>query len=434
MRHKNSDNQIINALSHLPPDLPQTFVRILSQYTEADDVNIGRQIFRWIAVAERPLTLEELQEAISITPLQESWDPCSSITNIKKAIGCCGNLICVDEEQQTVHFVHSSVEQYLVSVPAEESSKNHHIDLQQADADAGAICVTYLNFPVFNTRLARVPKTSVNATEMMSLMVQNCVPTSKFGNRIALRMLRQSDRTGKPVNRLLEEAKGDTEHYRQQVHLRQYSLRAYAEQYWLQHTKQRIDLKSERLWRLWRNLIEEADWRGSLSKVPWSFQEWKECSSHVARWVTEHCHCSLAQLMVNTHNDLIERSLPLLVEGATIRGHEELLEIILATNRVSQSLLDSALQSASVGGHLVIVERLLQEKANVNATAEYTGRTALQGAAERGHLAIVERLLQEKADINAAAAKFNGRTALPAAFDGGHLAVVERLRLARVEK
>ena len=54
-----------------------------------------------------------------------------------------------------------------------------------------------------------------------------------------------------------------------------------------------------------------------------------------------------------------------------------------------------------------------------------------QAAAEGGHLAVVERLLQQKAHVNAAAAgKYGGRTALQAAAEGGHLAVVERLRVA----
>ena len=45
-------------------------------------------------------------------------------------------------------------------------------------------------------------------------------------------------------------------------------------------------------------------------------------------------------------------------------------------------------------------------------------------------LRLVERLLQEKANVNAAASKEFGRTALQLAADGGHLAVVERLRAA----
>ena len=78
-----------------------------------------------------------------------------------------------------------------------------------------------------------------------------------------------------------------------------------------------------------------------------------------------------------------------------------------------------------------MVDRLLQEKADVNAAhAEFSGRTALEAAAEGGHLAVVGRLLQEKADVNAA---WYERTALQAAAKGGHLAVVERLRAAGAE-
>jgi ankyrin repeat protein len=48
---------------------------------------------------------------------------------------------------------------------------------------------------------------------------------------------------------------------------------------------------------------------------------------------------------------------------------------------------------AAEKGHLAVVERMLEQNANVNATAEdYRGRTALQAAAEAGHLAIVELL------------------------------------------
>ena len=88
----------------------------------------------------------------------------------------------------------------------------------------------------------------------------------------------------------------------------------------------------------------------------------------------------------------------------------------------------TALQSAAEGGHLAVVEQLLEAKADVNAAPDsIKGRTALQAAVEGGHIAVVERLLQEKADVNAAAARKDGRTALQAAAERGHLALVERL-------
>jgi ankyrin repeat protein len=54
------------------------------------------------------------------------------------------------------------------------------------------------------------------------------------------------------------------------------------------------------------------------------------------------------------------------------------------------------------GGHLEIIQRLLDAKADINAAAaEYGGRTALRAAAGGGHLEVVQRLLDTKADINA---------------------------------
>jgi hypothetical protein len=61
-----------------------------------------------------------------------------------------------------------------------------------------------------------------------------------------------------------------------------------------------------------------------------------------------------------------------------------------ALSRTSYSML---LVLAATDGQSFVVERLLQEKADVNAEpARYDGRTALQAAAEGGHLEIVKLL------------------------------------------
>ncbi|KAI5844239.1 hypothetical protein BZA05DRAFT_409495 [Tricharina praecox] len=62
-----------------------------------------------------------------------------------------------------------------------------------------------------------------------------------------------------------------------------------------------------------------------------------------------------------------------------------------------------------------------------SAPAEWSGRTALQAASGGGHLAVVDRLLENRVGFKAPPARFNGRTALQAASAGGHLAVVDRL-------
>ena len=120
-------------------------------------------------------------------------------------------------------------------------------------------------------------------------------------------------------------------------------------------------------------------------------------------------------------------------------GHLALVERLLQENADINAVgvgrkKRTALQAAAGKGHLAVVERLLQEKANVNAAAVgHKGRTALQAAAGKGHLAVVERLIQEEANVNAAAADYEGRTALQAAAERGHLAVVEWLLQEKID-
>ena len=432
MREKRSDSLILAALRDLPRDLPETFERILSKTTEADDIDLGRQIFRWVSVAKRPLTVEELREAVGTKPLQEAWNDSTYINDMKKAVASCGNLVFIEEEQQTVHFTHSSVKQYLLSGAVQDSLSKYHVDLKKADEDAGAICVTYLNFPVFNRQVARTTGNSVSTTSIPSTVIKNSLPLGHSGNKIALRFLRslgQDNKSAKSLDRLLEEVTGDTEVYRQHQTLRHYSFRPYATRFWLEHTKQGISPQSKQLWGLWCNLIREAGWRDTLSGVPWMFDDWNKRATNVIQWVVEENHCPLAQLMIDSNVRFTRKNLRNFVESAAKRGHAHLIEFSLGSEDISQPILDSGLQAAAGGGHLDVVERLLQEKADVNAAAanEDNGRTALQAAAGGGHLDVVERLLQGKAEVNAAAGRSNGRTALQAAAEGGHLDVVERL-------
>lgn len=419
LREKRSDQQIIDALSHLPQNLPQTYERILAQFTEAEDIDLGSQIFCWVAVAKRPLTVQELREAIGIVPLQDTWNPRSFINDIKRAMACCGNLLFIDEEQQTVHFTHSSVIQYLRSDIISKSLSPYFIDLDQADADASATCVTYLNLPVFNKQLVRRPKVDFNATAVTSTVVKTSLPAGKSANWLALRLLSRQDKSGKSVQRLLEETAGDDELSRRNAILEQHVFFPYALKFWLEHARHGIMPISKPFRRLFNTSLEDSHWRGTLSSIPWTFEDWENRSRNVIEWIAENNHSLLAQVLIGSERDLTLGNLQALIGGAARRGHAELLEVCLGSQNISQTILHSALRSAACWGQLVVVERLLQKMGYVDAT------NALQLAAEYGHLAIVERLLLPEANVNTT---FDGRLmALRAADRRGYPAIVERL-------
>jgi len=67
-------------------------------------------------------------------------------------------------------------------------------------------------------------------------------------------------------------------------------------------------------------------------------------------------------------------------------------------------------------GHDQIVQRLLENGADINATGRHYG-TTLQGTSDRGHGQIVKRLLENRADVNAQRGSYG--TALQAASAEG---------------
>ena len=93
-------------IGDLPKDLPETYERALARINSAGTAKSAQKIFRWIAAAKRPLSLEELREAIAIQPCQPSLNSEALENDINRLVPYCGNLIVFDEEDQVVQFAH----------------------------------------------------------------------------------------------------------------------------------------------------------------------------------------------------------------------------------------------------------------------------------------------------------------------------------------
>eukprot|EP00913_Durusdinium_trenchii_P017336 g16302.t2 len=83
------------------------------------------------------------------------------------------------------------------------------------------------------------------------------------------------------------------------------------------------------------------------------------------------------------------------------------------------------LHLASEVGHLDVVDRLTEAKADLEAIGGCFSRTPLHLAAEKGHCQVVDRLLAAKAAVEAQ--DQYGRTPLHLAAESGHPATVDRL-------
>lgn len=84
----NTDCEIINSLRDLLKGLPETCRRILHrlQHLTFADPSLGRKIFEIVAAAQRRSTLDELGEAISITPGDTSWDRSKLVNDLIRSL------------------------------------------------------------------------------------------------------------------------------------------------------------------------------------------------------------------------------------------------------------------------------------------------------------------------------------------------------------
>lgn len=431
VQEKKTDSQILDTLNHLPRDLPETFSTVLSKFTDHDDINVRHRIFLWTAVAKRPLNIEELQQAIAIKPLQQDLDPGCIINNMKKAIACYGNLIFIDEEMHTVHFTHSSVPQYLSSHTIPKSPSDHQIDHKEANAIVGAICVTYLNFAMFKAQLARTQRANFQPSVIASVVARDTLPAKRRASRAALRLLRGRDKSSIATQGLIDSATIDPEGHRRSEIQDKHSFLHYAQSFWLEHTAHGFRQDREKLQRLLLQLLNDAEHRNILPDISWKFDDWSNRTLALIAWIVEYDHCLLAELVLSSELRLDELMQELLLRGAAFNGSVRVLEVCLAQENIPSSVLELSLCNAAQGGHLVIVERLLQAGVKVNTDTPHFERTVLPKAVSEGYPPLIERLTKAEAGLNAPGTY--DMTPLQAAISKGHLNVIGRLLQAGAE-
>ncbi|KAF9770549.1 hypothetical protein IL306_011888 [Fusarium sp. DS 682] len=222
-----TDESIRYALADLPRDLPGTFSRILEQ-SAALGKGDQRRTLELITAACRPLTTDELREALSVAPGNPDWNPARMPNDIYAALSCCGSLVIVDEETLSVKLIHHSVKQFLLSGP--EGVAGQTFTIQDANKAMADVVMTYLNYDVFDTQLSNwvIPQVRHGAVPMK---VVSSVLDSSSIQKVALRLLKSQEPSSIDVSKVLaREAQCSR---MQPTNL--YSFLHYARLYWAQH-------------------------------------------------------------------------------------------------------------------------------------------------------------------------------------------------------
>ena len=172
-----NDHDMREALKDLPSGLSETYCRLPKLH---DKSRYRRLLFELILVALEPLTLTQLEHALSVEPGITLYNPAKLLNCIDKVIRSCAGMVLVDEEEETARFVHQSARQFLMS-PAYDKQ----IDEYKAQTTVVEIVLTYLNYSLFETRIAtRRPATALTIDKLPAAMLKE---TISFGFKLLQR-------------------------------------------------------------------------------------------------------------------------------------------------------------------------------------------------------------------------------------------------------
>ncbi|KAF6787047.1 ankyrin repeat-containing protein [Colletotrichum sojae] len=422
---QHSDDDIRSAIRCLPKNLTETFTRALQRITKRgySSVANAKKAFQWIAVAKRNLALNELHEAMSIKIGQQGSRPGQLINDIDQLSTWCENLVRIDEETKTVEFAHQAIHTFIVEGLSSPYLTEFLFDLKKADHDAGEISVTYLNFSEFVTTLTRRSQPiKVNPAGMAYSAIKNSWKLPKsISNAITTK--RKNVQAESDLDKMLATHHRSNDEEAITKLQDQHPFLKYASVHWISHTT-RFTRRTSSTWSLWRQVVTQGH---GLAKIPWSIgKEPRALNSNILSWSFANRHYAVIRLL-GSLGKIHYAGKDEALRSSASEGDIDFVDALLESN-FGAEILSIALQAASGGSHIEVVERLLDAGAKVNADpARDDGRTALQAASGGGHVEVVERLLDAGANVNADPAGEHGRTALQAASEGGHVEVVERL-------
>lgn len=253
-----TDDSIRRSLQDMPKDLHTLFSRIL-QRAKVTGPSFQSRLLKILVAAQRPLTLDEMREALSIIPGDTTWRPQQQINNIAHALASCGSLVAVDEEEETVRFVHQSVSQFLLQGADNETTLDWHFTSHQASLELGQLLVTYLNYGIFDQQLSTTLVPNISAGQATTAVVRHVFKDGQWRKAAALKLLRLQRQRDPDLGRIITEVSGAYQRSSEAQEV--FHLLSYARRYWFLHTR---TISSESLtFSLWEKLL-----------TPYTFAEW----------------------------------------------------------------------------------------------------------------------------------------------------------------
>ena len=421
-----TDDTIRQALRDLPKDLSETFSRILNRSRESGEP-YQKRILELVTAAQRPLTAEELREALSVVPGDATWNPAKALNDVFSVLACCGSLLIKDEEDFTIRFVHHSVKQFLLDGGKASEATITTLGVKRTMSE---IVITYINYGIFDTQISTAHSSPVMSRSAMPKIIHSALGSSSTVSNLALQFLKSRKQPDFDMNKVLretrEEALGTNS-------IHQHHFRSYTRRYWGQHILDLSDLDPvmcRLLFRSCRGNEVDVNTADDSGRTPLSL------AAEMGNEIVVKALLESGKAEVESKDDIYVQT-PL--SWAAMNGHETVVKLLLETGKVDVESRDSSgrtpLLWAATNRHEAVVKLLLETgKVNVESK-DYSGWRPLSLAAGIGNEIVVKALLESgKAKVESE--DKDGQTPLSWAARKGHEAVVKLLletRKAKVE-
>jgi hypothetical protein len=100
---EDSEEAVLHALDKLPTEIDQIYDEAMDRLERQPSRELAKRVLSWITYARRPLSVEELQYALAVSPKMTEMNPRALIFGWKLTSVCAG-LVVVDREERIVRL------------------------------------------------------------------------------------------------------------------------------------------------------------------------------------------------------------------------------------------------------------------------------------------------------------------------------------------
>jgi ankyrin repeat protein len=385
-----------------PPDVLDTTYNEVMQRIDDQPTGfreLGRKVLSWITYALRPLTVEELQQAIAIEPGESKMDK-ENFADSDDLVSVCAGLVTFEEESQIIRLVHYTTQEYF--------ERKRATLFPQAQNDITRTCLTFLLFEKF--------KAPYDTDGEMRPEFSK----SQDGEGM---MMPESNPLLGPLS------------YREQFANQHEAFFNYATRNWGYHA---CECSGEEMHEYLLECLKDSfrlEFAAQTIMVEFSFGKWMKRSLkftglHFCAYfgMAKPMKAFLYEGSISINTQDLEMRTPL--SCAAERGQEGIVRLLLSYLDIHVNLTnnnkESPLAYAVKNGHEAIVQLLLNRPDIDVNSQDSNGTSPLMIAATSGYDGIVRKLL-ERDDILADSKDIYGQTPLSYAAEEGQETTVRVL-------